>query len=80
MYSGDLNNEHLNNEFLLVRYSDVWYLNGSSVFRPPFEYRTKFSPVFKWHSNNGPFGDRTTFDFEYQTSPVFRSPLYKDAP
>ena len=26
------------------------------------EYRTKFSPVFKWHSNNGPFGDRKTFD------------------
>ena len=49
-------------ELLLVRYSDVRYSNGSWVFRPPFEYRTKFSPVFKWHLNNGPFGDQTTFD------------------
>ena len=32
------------------------------VFRPPFEYQTKFCPIFKWRSNNRPLGDRTTFD------------------
>ena len=47
LHSGDLNNEHLNNKLLLVRYSDG-YSNGS--------------PVFKCHSNNGLFSDQTTFD------------------
>ena len=26
------------------------------------EYRTKYSPVFKWHSTTGPFGNQTTLD------------------
>ena len=38
IYSGDLNNEHLNNQLLLVRYSGVQYSNGSLVFRQPFGY------------------------------------------
>ena len=44
-YSEDLNNEHLNNELSLVRYSDVRYSNGSSVYRPPFEYRSGIQMV-----------------------------------
>ena len=39
------------------------YSNGGTVFRPPFECRTKFSLVFKWH-------------LKYQTTIVFRSPLF----
>ena len=35
-------------------------------------------PIFKWHSNIGPFCLRPLFlPFEYQTSMVLRSPLYK---
>ena len=56
MNSGDLNNEHLNNELLLVQYSGVWYSNGGPVFRS-FEFQIKLCPIFKWHSNSGPFGD-----------------------
>ena len=44
----------------------AWYSdhisNTGQVFKWGFDYQTKFSPVLKWHSNNGPFGDRTTFD------------------
>ena len=39
-YSGDLNNK-----LLLVRYSDVQYSNGSSKFRPPFQYRSGMQMV-----------------------------------
>ena len=41
LYSGDLNNKHLNNELLLIRYSDVRYLNGSGIqttIRVPVQY------------------------------------------
>ena len=66
----DLSTGHLKNRFLLVRDSDVWYLNPYSdhhsntgpVFKWWSEYQTKFSPVFKWHSNTEPFDDHTTFD------------------
>ena len=70
LYSGDLNNEHLNNKkiwitnfhlFGIQMYSDH-HPNTSPVFKWWSEYRTKSSPVFKWHSNNGPFDNRTTFD------------------
>ena len=71
MYRGDLNNE-----LLLVQYSDVQYSNGGPVFRSLFEYQTKLCPVFKRHSNTGYFGDWATFN-HYQSSPVFRSPLYR---
>ena len=30
-------------------YSHVQFSNGSPIIRPPFEYHTKFSAVFKWH-------------------------------
>ena len=26
------------------------------------ENQTKYSPLFKWHLNTGPFGDRTTIN------------------
>ena len=47
VYSGDLNNEHLNNGLLLVWYSDVRYSNGSLVFRPPFEYWSGIQVVYQ---------------------------------
>ena len=73
-----LNNEHLNNGNIwvtnfhlsgiqmsgiqmVVRYSDH-HANTGPVFKWWSEYWTKFSRVFKWHSNNGSFGDRTIFD------------------
>ena len=69
MYSKDLNNEHLNDKLLIQMSSIqmvVWYsdhhLNTALVFKWCSEYRTKFSPVFIWHSNNGPFRYRTAFD------------------
>ena len=55
--------EYINNKLLLVWYSD------SPVFRTPLipvwcsnSGLNKFSPAFKWHSNTGPFGERTAFD------------------
>ena len=52
----------------------------SPVFRcSVFKWWSEFSPVFKWHLNNGPFGYRTTFNhrlFKNQTGPVFRYPQY----
>ena len=38
--------KHLNNRLLLV-----WYSTGSMIFRPPFEYQSKFSPVFWWYNH-----------------------------
>ena len=46
---------------IMVRYSDH-HLNNVPVFKWQSKYQTKFSPVFKWHLNNRPFGDQTTFD------------------
>ena len=40
LYSGDLYNEHLSNKHLLV-----WYLNGSLVIRPAFQYRPSIQMV-----------------------------------
>ena len=51
--------------YSLYRYyknSDHHLFNNGPVFKWWSEYQTKFSPVFKWHSNNGPFDDHTTFD------------------
>ena len=84
--SGDLNNEHLNNRNIkiinfylssiqmLVQYSDH-HLYTSPTFKWWSEYQTLFSPVFKCHSNKGPFSDQITFDHS-NTRLVFRSPLY----
>ena len=33
------------------------------VFKQWFEYHSKFSWVFKWYLNTGPFGNQTTFDY-----------------
>ena len=46
---------------MVVQYSDP-HLNTDPVFKWWSEYQTKLSTGFKWHSNNGPFGDRTNFD------------------
>ena len=46
---------------MVVQYSDH-HLDTGLVFKWWSEYWTKFSPVFKWHSNNRPFGDLTAFD------------------
>ena len=46
---------------MVVGYSDH-HSNTGPVLKWWSEYNTKFSPVFKWHLNNGQFGDRTTFD------------------
>ena len=76
-YSGDLNNEHLNNGTIwitnfqlsgiqmsgiqmVVRYWDHHSNTGQNLVR--------YSNSIRWSDNFRPF--------EYQTSPVFRSPLY----
>ena len=49
--------------------TNIWIMETSEkptftcpVFKWWSEYRTKFSPEFKWHLNYGPFGDRTIPD------------------
>ena len=63
-YSGDLNNEHLNN-------GNIWITNfhlsgiqmsGIQMVVGYSDHHLNTGPVFKWHSNNRPFGDRTTID------------------
>ena len=34
----------------------------------------KFSPVFKWHSNNRPFSNRTTFDHSNTRQVMYSDP------
>ena len=74
-YSGDLNYNLKNCNIWItnfVAYLDIWYSNGSPVFRPPFKYQPGFQKAFEYwtirHSDN-------FWLVEYQTSPRFRSPL-----
>ena len=66
----NMSKQHLNNELLLVWYSDVWYSNGC--------LNTRLNLV--WYSNGILILHHLVINnfqsFEYQTSPVFRSPLY----
>ena len=49
---------------MVVRYSDHHLITG---------------PVFKWNSNNGPFGDWTTFDHSNTpTSPVLKRSVVQE--
>ena len=67
-YSWDLNkgNIWIVNFLLSGIQMVVWYSDHHSDTGPVFkwrsEYLTKFSLVFKWHTNNGPFGDWTNLD------------------
>ena len=50
----------------IMETSEKWTFNclvfSCHVFKWWSENQTRFSPVFKWHSNTGPFGDQTSFD------------------
>ena len=46
---------------MVVKYSDH-HLNTIPTFIWASEHWTKFSPVFKWHSNTRPLAYRTTSD------------------
>ena len=59
---------HLNNTFTCPIFR-------CSVFKLWSEYWTKFSSVFEYQTIRGSDNFRP---FKYQTSPVFRSPLYKE--
>ena len=62
-----MKNEHLNNEVLLVWYSDVRSSNGGLTTRQNLV-------LYSNGIQKSPFGDSTTF--EYWTSLVFKSPLF----
>ena len=79
-YSGDLNNTNIwltifhlssiqmSSIQMAVQYSDH-HSNTDTVFKWCSEYWTIFSPVFKWHLNNGPYSDKTNFN-HLNTRPV----------
>ena len=72
-FSGDLNNKNIwitnfhlygiqmSSNQMVVQYLDP-HSNTGLVFKCWSQYQTKFSPAFKWHSNTGLLGNRTTFD------------------
>ena len=52
---------HVSGIQMVVGYSDHHSI-PVPVFKWWSEYRTKFSPVFKWHLTNRSFSDQTTFN------------------